>query len=219
MPTYVGIDDALAKSLGTPEKGDMAALLGRLPSVNSSEKVQILQQNHSLPVVAPDVTFLLPYVAIKDDLHHNQATAFDLVWISPDVTQNLLLGSHRWGQGRSLAASRPSASTEHQEERATCSCLDPPGASPRRWRTQPRRWRWSLRRGGITRFLPVSTGSRKRNTSRRYLYPAQLMPKVMKRGCSGQPLGLTQACRSRATQMHPLPMKEALSSVVVWRRT
>jgi hypothetical protein len=101
-----------------PGKGGMAAFLRRLPSVNPSEKVQILQPNHSLPVVARDVTFLLPHVAIKDDLHHNQATAFDLVWISPDVTQNLLLSSDRWGRGRSLAASRPSASTEHQ--RGTC---------------------------------------------------------------------------------------------------
>ena len=38
----------------------------------------------------------------------------------------------------------------------------------------------------------------------------RLMSKVMKRGCRGQSLGLTQACRSRAPQMHPLPMKEAL---------
>ena len=70
--------------------------------------------------------------------------------------------------------------------------------------------------GGIVeffRFVPVSTGSRKRNTSRRPLYTAQLVLKVMNRGCCGQPLRLTQPCRSRAPQMHPLPMKEGVSRV------
>src|SRR5579862_4298615 len=57
----------------------------------------IVKESFSLPHVVTRVTSVLPSVAGKDDLNHNRATARDLVWISPRVTQNLSVGSDRCG--------------------------------------------------------------------------------------------------------------------------